>query len=78
MKRFTSLFLKLFPMSEKLYKTGDLVPKAGRYQCTVCGLIVEYLEKHIEMGITFAECTLCKAGTAGGPKDLHEDFWKAV
>lgn len=65
-------------MEETLYKVGDKVPQAGRYQCAVCGLIVEYLPKHIGMGVTFAECSLCHAGTAGGPKDEHEDFWKLI
>ena len=65
-------------MEEKLYKVGDVVPEAGRYQCTVCGFTVEYLPKHIAMGIMFSECTLCKAGTENGPKKDHEDFWVKV
>ena len=63
---------------EKMYKVGDKVPMAGRYQCAVCGLIVEYLPKHIEKGATFGICTLCKAGTENGPKKPDEVFWRQV
>ena len=65
-------------MEETLHKVGDKVPAAGRYVCTICGLVVEYLPKHIEHGVTFDICTLCKAGTVNGPKAAHEDFWKLV
>ena len=61
---------------EKMYKVGDKVPRAGRYQCVVCGLIVEYLPRHIEKGAAFGICTLCKAGTESGPKKPDEGFWK--
>lgn len=61
---------------EKIYKVGDKVPRAGRYQCAVCGLIVEYLPRHIEKGAVFGICTLCKAGTESGPKKPDEGFWK--
>ena len=63
---------------EKMYKVGEKVPKAGRYQCAVCGLIVEYLPKHIEKGVTFGICTLCKSGTENGPKKPNEEFWKYI
>ena len=63
---------------EKTYKVGDKVSKAGRYQCIVCGLIVEYLPKHIEKGVTFSICTLCQAGTEKGHKKPNEEFWKYI
>lgn len=63
-------------MEEKIYKVGDKVPQAGRYVCMVCGLVVEYLPKHVEDGAVFDICTLCKAGTVDGPKKPHEEFWK--
>ncbi len=65
-------------MTEKLYKVGDLLPKAGRYICTVCGLIIEYSEAHIKNGAKFSGCTLCHSGTEEGPKKPHEDFWEAI
>lgn len=65
-------------MEEKLYKVGDAVPKAGKYQCIVCGLIIEFLPKHIEQGVAFMLCPLCFAGTENGPKKPDEDFWKFV
>lgn len=63
---------------EKMYKAGDTVPQAGRYQCAVCGFIVEYLPKHIEKGVTFGMCTVCKAGTEDGPKKANDEFWKYI
>ena len=63
---------------EKMYKAGDAVPKAGRYQCAVCGFIVEYLPKHIERGVIFGMCTVCKSGTDEGPKKPNEEFWKYI
>src|SRR3989338_10672643 len=63
---------------EKMYKNGDIVPQAGRYQCAVCGFIVEYLPKHIEKGVTFGICTVCKSGTDDGPKKSNEEFWKYI
>lgn len=63
---------------EAMYKVGDKVPQAGRYQCIVCELIVEYLPKHIEKGVTFGICTVCNAGTEKGPKKPNEEFWKHV
>lgn len=65
-------------MDDKIYKLGDVVPEAGRYQCTVCGIIVEYLEKHIEQKVKFGVCPLCLAGTEEGPKKPHDDFWKKI
>ena len=55
-------------MEKQMYKVGDKVPRAGRYQCIVCGLILEFLPKHIEMGVLFNSCPLCFAGTENGPK----------
>lgn len=63
---------------EKMYKNGEMVPQAGRYQCAVCGFIVEYLPKHIERGVTFGMCTVCKSGTDEGPKKANEEFWKYI
>lgn len=63
---------------EKMHKNGDIVPQAGRYQCVVCGFIVEYLPKHIERGVTFGMCTVCKSGTDEGPKKANEEFWKYI
>lgn len=65
-------------VTEVMYKVADKVPRASRYQCIVCGLIVEYLPKHIEKGVTFGICTLCQAGTEKGPKKLNEAFWKYI
>lgn len=65
-------------MEEKMYKVGDKVPAAGRYECVICGLVVEYLPKHIEHGATFEICTLCKAGTSEGPKKAHEELWTRI
>lgn len=63
---------------EKMYKAADTVPQAGRYQCAVCGFIVEYSLKHIEKGVTFGMCTVCKSGTEDGPKKPNEEFWKYI
>lgn len=63
---------------EKMYKAGAAVPQPGRYQCAVCGFIVEYLPKHIEHGVTFGMCTVCKSGTDDGPKKPNEEFWKYI
>lgn len=65
-------------MENKLYKVGNKVPKAGRYQCIVCELIIEFLPKHIEQGAVFNPCPLCFAGTEKGPKKPDEDFWKYI
>lgn len=65
-------------MEEKIYKVGDKVPAAGRYACVVCGLVMEYLPKHIEHEVTFISCGVCKAGTEEGPKKAHEDFWQKI
>ena len=75
-----SLFAKTDITNEPggMYKFGDKVPKAGRYQCIVCRLIVEYLPQHIEKGVTFGICTLCHAGTEKGPKKPNEVFWKYI
>jgi anaerobic selenocysteine-containing dehydrogenase len=75
-----SLFAETDTLSEPemMYKISDKVPKAGRYQCIVCGLIVEYLPKHIEKEVTFAVCPLCKAGSEEGPKKPNEEFWKYI
>ena len=64
--------------TEAMHKVGDKVPRAGRYQCIVCGLIVEYLPKHIEKGVTFGICTVCYSGTEKGPKKPNEEFWKHI
>lgn len=74
----TKLFADTAEKQEKIYKVGDKVPEAGRYQCVVCGFIVEYLPKHIEKGVTFNFCTVCKAGTEGGPKKPNEEFWRHI
>ena len=63
---------------EKMYKVGDTVTQAGRYRCEVCGFIVEYSPKHIEKGVTFGMCTVCKSGTEDGPKKANEEFWKYI
>jgi len=65
-------------VTEAMYKVGDKVPRAGRYQCIVCDLIVEYLPKHIEKGVTFGICTVCYAGTEKGSKKPNEKFWKYI
>jgi len=65
-------------MAETLYKTGDAVPAAGRYQCVVCGFIVEYTRHHVDLGVAFGECSVCHAGTEDGPKKADEDVWKAI
>ena len=65
-------------VTEVMYKVKDKVPRAGRYQCIVCDLIVEYLPKHIEKGVTFGICTLCYSGTEKGKKKPHEEFWKYI
>ena len=65
-------------MADKLYKVGDKVPQAGRYQCIVCGLIIEFLPQHIEKGVVFNSCPLCFAGTDKGPKKPDEDIWKLI
>ncbi|MEI6650259.1 MAG: hypothetical protein WCL23_02360 [Candidatus Moraniibacteriota bacterium] len=65
-------------MEEKHYKVGDTVPAAGRYQCVVCGFIVEYNQHLIDRGVLFAACSVCHAGTEGGPKGADEDMWKAI
>lgn len=65
-------------MEDKLYKVGDKVPKAGRYQCIVCGLIIEFSPQHIEKGAVFNSCPLCFAGTENGPKKPDEDVWKYI
>lgn len=63
---------------EKMYKNGDTVPQAGRYQCAVCEFIAEYSPKHIEKGVTFGMCTVCKAGIEDGSKKPNEEFWKYI
>lgn len=63
---------------EKLYKTGDLVPKAGRYQCVVCWFVIEYLEWHLAYWVKFPICPVCMAWTENWPKKPDEDFWKFV
>ena len=65
-------------VTETMYKVADKVPRAGRYQCIVCGFIVEYLPIHIEKGVTFGICTVCYAGTEKGPKKPNEEFWKHI
>lgn len=64
--------------TEVMYKVADTVPRAGRYQCIVCGLILEYSPKHIEKGVTFGICTVCYSGTEKGKKKPHEEFWKYI
>ena len=65
-------------MTDQLYKIGDKVSQAGRYQFTVCGLIIEFLPKHIERGAIFTSCPLCFAGSDHGPKKPDEDIWKFI
>lgn len=65
-------------MKDKLYKVGEKVPQAGKYQCIVCDLIIEFLPKHIEQGVLFLSCPLCFAGTDKGPKKPDEDVWKYI
>lgn len=65
-------------MEKKLYKVGDKVPQAGRYKCAVCGLVIEFLPKHIEMGVVFNFCPLCLSGAENGPKKPDEDFWEFI
>ena len=62
-------------MEQKQYKVGDKVPQVGRYQCLVCGFIIEFLPKHIEKSVVFNSCPLCFAGTENGPKKPDEDIW---
>ncbi len=65
-------------MEKKLFKVGEKVPQAGKYQCVVCGLIVEFLPKHIEQDVLFLICPLCFAGTEDGPKKPDEDVWEYI
>ena len=65
-------------MTDQLFKATDKVPQAGRYQCIVCGLIIEFLPQHIENGVIFNACSLCLAGTENGPKKPDEDVWKFI
>lgn len=65
-------------MEEKFYKVGDKVPQVGRYQCVICGVIMEFLPQHIEKGVLFNSCPLCAAGTENGPKKPNEDIWKLM
>lgn len=65
-------------IAETMYKLGDKVPQAGRYQCIVCELVVEYLPKHIKKGVTFGICTVCYSGTEKGSKKPHQEFWKHI
>lgn len=65
-------------MAENFYKVGDKIPQAGRYQCLVCGLIIEYLPQHIGQGAVFNACSLCFAGTENGPRKPDEDVWKYI
>lgn len=65
-------------MDGKYYKVGDKVPSAGRYQCVVCGFIVEFAQHHIDRGVAFPTCSVCHAGSVGGAKDPEEDVWKAI
>ncbi len=65
-------------MEEKLYKVGEKIPQAGKYQCIVCDLIIEFLPKHIEQEVVFLACPLCFAGTENGPKKPDEDVWKYI
>lgn len=65
-------------MVDMLFKVEDKVPKAGRYQCTTCGFIIEFLPKHIELGVTFGSCPVCLAGTENSPKKPDEDIWKFI
>lgn len=65
-------------MAEVFFKVGDKVPQAGRYQCVICGLIVEFSPHHIEQGVIFNSCPLCFAGTEQGPKKADEDIWKLI
>lgn len=65
-------------MEEALFKTGERVPAPGRYQCVVCGFVIEFVQHHIDRGVTFLTCSVCHAGTEGGPKAPHEDVWKAL
>jgi len=65
-------------MDEKLYKVGDKVPQEGRYQCVVCGVVVEYLPRHISSGAVFGVCPLCHSGSESGPKKPNEEFWKFI
>jgi uncharacterized Fe-S center protein len=63
-------------MEEKIYKFGDIVPQAGKYQCVVCGVIVEYLPKHIMASAKFGVCPQCLSGSDAGPKKAHDDVWR--
>lgn len=66
-------------MEEKFYKVGDIVPKAGKYQCSVCEFTIEFLPKHLEHGVKFPVCHVCKAGAVeGGPRKPDEYVWKEV
>lgn len=65
-------------MTNQLFKVGDKVPRVGRYQCVVCGFIIEFLPQHIERGAVFNSCSFCFAGTENGPKKPDEDIWKFI
>lgn len=61
---------------EEMYKTGDKVSRAGKYRCAVCGFVIEYLSKHLEYGVTFPVCSVCKSGSDEGSKKADEEFWE--
>ena len=59
-------------MSEaKLYKVGETADMAGKHQCVVCGHIEE-----MKAGDAFIVCSVCQAGSVGGPKGPDEGVWQ--
>lgn len=63
---------------EKIYKFGEKVPQSGRYECIICGVIIEYKSKHIAKGAVFGLCPVCYAGSDAGPKRANDHFWKFI
>jgi hypothetical protein len=63
-------------MEEKIYKIDETVPQAGKYQCVICGVVIEYLPKHIMANVVFGICPLCHSGSDDGPKKPTEDVWR--
>ena len=59
-----------------LFKSSDIIPAAGKYQCVVCKLVVEVPVHIVSMGKSFFACPICHAGQEGGAKAAHEDVWE--
>lgn len=58
------------------FKSTEVIPVAGRYQCVVCKLVVDVPAHVVAMGKTFFACPICHAGEEGGAKGPHEEVWE--